>query len=52
MGTLGGKIPFLVPKMTRNVDIMQITSQIGPFDNAKEQTKVHLGQRLLVLIKN
>jgi hypothetical protein len=38
--------------MTRNVDIMQMTSQIGPFDNAKEQAKVHLGQSLKLFIQN
>ena len=51
MGTLGVKYQFFVPKMTRNVDIIQITSQIGPFDNAKEQTKVHLGQSLMVFLQ-
>ena len=39
MGTLGVKSQFLVPKMTPNVDIMQITSQFWPFDNANQQRK-------------
>jgi len=39
MGTLGGQITFFVPKITRNVDIILIISQIGAFDNAMEQTK-------------
>ena len=33
----GGQLPIFYQKMTPNVDIMEITSQFGPFDNAKEQ---------------
>jgi hypothetical protein len=35
MVTPGGQIPKFWPKMTPNIGIMQITSQFGPFDNAK-----------------
>ena len=35
MVTPGGQKPKFWPKMTTNTGIMQITSQFGPFDNAK-----------------
>ncbi len=35
MVTPGGQIPNFWPKMDPNIGIMQITSQFGPFDNAK-----------------
>ncbi len=33
--TTGGQTPKFWPKMTPNMGIMQITSQLGPFDNTK-----------------
>jgi hypothetical protein len=30
-----GQIPKFWPKIMPNIGIMQITSQLGPFDNAK-----------------
>ena len=35
MVTPGGQIPKFWPKITPNIGIIQITSQFGPFDNAK-----------------
>ena len=40
------------PKMTRNIGIMQITYQFGPFCNVKKLKKTHLGQSRIVFIQN
>jgi len=37
--------------MTQNIDIMQITSQLGPFD-MKSEHKIHLVQSMATFLQN